>query len=371
MGGTPQGAKGSKSPTTGMVSKNYIPGGGDMALAALSEMGRYKPGLIPALITGIGSAMLMKKQSQAENDYVLQQENARRGGQSALGKMAGIDPIFLQGGLVGGDDATLKQAVDQQGNISSVKNNNNMMDYLRGQNSKMQGVPQLEGSVPIPAQNAMMQNLWDYAEKLPGMEGQALKNQLQQATMQGEISGTNAKNQADTQYAVPQAKANYQGKLLDNTGQGLQNQGQVLTNTHQGIINRYEPQQQQASLQGKQLQNQGQAIDNRFAPQIKQGTINNQNMNIKQIQANIQHKASAAALGITLQKMQQENPDPRIFRGLGMDVLRKSGLPPEGIKAGMDSIDNMIIMKQEADKAQALKSAPQQQKKPGLFGVQF
>jgi len=369
MGGTPaqnQGLKGANGKTVGVVGKNYVPGGGDMALSALAEMGRYKPGLIPAIITGIGSAMLQKKQAQAENDYVIQQENARRGGQSALGEMAGIDPRLLQEGLVGGDDATLKQALEQQGNLSAGKNANNMIQYLQGQNPQMGDVPQLEGNVPLSAQSSMLNNLWHYAEQLPQMQKEQLQAKIQEATMAGQISGTNAENQAKTQYAVPQAKATYQGKLLDNTGQGLQNQGYA-------IDNKYAPQEHQLSIQGKQLNNQGQAIDNRYAPQIKQGTINNQNANLQQIHANIQHKAAANALGLTLQKMQADNPDPKMFRGLGMDLLRKSNLPPEGIKAGMDSIDNMIIMKDEADKAHAMqqqKANPQQQR-PGLFGIHF
>lgn len=326
MGGNTSGAtmgKGQKYPTMS---------GGDVAINALAQMGAYKPGLIPALINGLGTAYIQNKQAQQQNAYAQEEEAQRRGSQSALLQaQGGINPQFLEA-LSGGDAETIKRAMELGYNTSGA----NVTDQMLG---RIGVDPMVEGAVPSQQyQNALLNTMYGFEEKQPLMRKQTLEGDILEGTKAGEIAGTNAENEAKTKYAVPMAGAKYQGQNLINTGRGLQNQGIGLRN--QGTAKRN-------ALIGQQRPTGG----GRGAKPTTQS----------QLQAN--------QFAQVLQGIERKHQDPKEFRANAYKALDMTNAPMEVKMRAKTNIDNMAIMKQQI---QAVTGGggggakPQAKKKKGL-----
>jgi len=313
MGGTP-----SANTPGGIVGGSPTMSGGDMALAALSSIGN-KQGIIPALVSGLGSMYLANKQNQAANAAAIQQEQSRRGGQSALAQMAGIDPKYLDG-MSAADKETFKQYLDQQQAMSSRNYSNKILPSV--------GAPTMDGIPSDAYQQSVLNNLFSLTEKRPGMRQTDLENQLKEGTLQSAIQGTNATNQAAAKYAVPMAGANYQGKTLDNTGQ---------------------------------------AIENKYAPQKNQMDINKGQSEINKNNMAAQELAGMNAFQSVLDRIDKENPNPQEFRHMAIETLKGSPVSAKGLNAAMQDIENMTLMKMELLKRP--QQQPQQQGQPQQGGL--
>lgn len=298
-----------------IVGGNPVYGGKDILMNVLANVSNK--GLIPSIISGLGEGYMLQKQAQAANEAAIQKEMSRRGGQEAVAKMMRANPELLQG-LSGADAATFAKYIDQAQAQGAMGYSNKILPNI--------GAPTMDGNISEEYNKAIMGQLMQLFRDKPGMNQTELENQYLQQTLPGRVSGMNAENQGKTLYAVPQAKANLQGKQLDNT--------------HQGMENKFYPQQQQQQLQKGQL-------------------------DISNSQHVQQEMAHMEAFNKVLQQMDNEQQDPQVFRGMAMEVLRHQPISGKGQEAALKEIDNMAIMKMESNK---IRQQPQQGNPTGQSG---
>ncbi len=328
--------------------------GGSFADPVMNMFANYwGTGIIPALFRGVGENYIAGRRNsaaeaarQAQQAFEMQKiaqqeaikEQARQrdvAGQEVLAKMLQTNPEYMQS-IINASPDIFKEYVTLMQNQNAGNYTNKLLPSI--------GQPTIEGITPTSYQQNVLNNTTDLYKNAPVREGQILKNNITEQTMPSTINATNAKNQANIQYAIPQAKADLQGK--------------ILSNQKQQIINKYLPAQQQSTLQGRQLQNQNRAITNSYLPQQQQATLQSKRMTIQKQQQAVQEASRANAFDQVLNKINKEQADPKTFRSMSYELLKNSGMPKKFMDAAVKHIDTLTILKQQGLQSTTPKTAP-------------